>query len=92
MLGLSHNQITMLLKYACSNYEKRIPAKHETPINTESMLAHRLRRWPNTDSTPGELPVPAGMCQKEKERKVFHAWRHRGQRQTVTHVQELSIS
>ena len=58
----------------------------------ESMLAHRLRRWRNTDSTPGELPVPAGMCQKEKERKVFHAWRHRGQRQTVTHVQELSIS
>ena len=55
------------------------------------MLAHRLRRWPNTDSTPGELPVPAGMCQKEGERKVFHAWRHRGQRQTVTHVQELSI-
>ena len=62
------------------------------PANGESMLAHRLRRWPNTDSTPGELPVPAGMCQKEKERKVFHAWRHRGQRQTVTHVQELSIS
>ena len=62
------------------------------PSNAESMLAHRLRRWPNTDSTPGELPVPAGMCQKEKKRKVFHAWRHRGQRQTVTHVQELSIS
>ena len=85
MLGLSHNQITMLLKYACSNYEKRIPAKHETPTK-------RRINAGNTDSTPGELPVPAGMCQKEKERKVFHAWRHRGQRQTVTHVQELSIS
>ena len=36
------------------------------PSNAESMLAHRLRRWPNTDSTPGELPVPAGMCQKDK--------------------------
>ena len=71
MLGLSHNQITMVLKYVCSNYEKRIQAKHGTPINVESMLAHRLRRWPNTDLTPGELPVPAGMCQKEKERKCF---------------------
>ena len=60
------------------------------PSNAESMLTHRLRRWP-TDSTPGALPVPSGMCQKERERKVFHAWRHRGQRQTVTHVQELSM-
>ena len=39
------------------------------PSNAESMLAHRLRRWPNTDSTPGELPVPAGMCQEEKREK-----------------------
>ena len=39
--------------------------------NAESMLAHRLRRRPNTDSTPGELYVPAGMCQKEREKKCF---------------------
>ena len=37
------------------------------PSNAESMLAHRLRRCPNTDSTPGERPVPAGMCKKERE-------------------------
>ena len=71
MLGLSHNQITMLLKYAFSNYEKRIPAKHETPIKRRINAGPPSRRWPNTDSTPGELPVPAGMCQKEKERKCF---------------------
>ena len=54
MLGLSHNQITMLLKYVCGNYEKRIPAKHETPIKrrinagppSTTLAQHRLNtRW-----------------------------------------------
>ena len=48
------------------------------------MLAHRLRRWTNTDSTPGERPVPAGMCQKE--RKVFHALQHH---QKVARIQPI---
>ena len=41
------------------------------PSNAESMLTHRLRRWPNTDSTPGELPVPAGLCQNKEKEKCF---------------------
>ena len=54
MLGLSHNQITMLIKYVCSNYEKRIPAKHKTPIErrinagppSTALAQHRLNtRW-----------------------------------------------
>ena len=38
-----------------------IPANMRHSPNVVSMLAHRLRRWPNIDTTLGECLVLVGM-------------------------------
>ena len=39
-----------------------IPTNTEHSPNAVSMLAHRLRRWPNIETALGECPVFAGSC------------------------------
>ena len=78
MLGLSNNIVNKIRVHQVGKTHPRKQQNTRCPSNVESMLAHRLRRWPNTDSTPGERLVPIVVgCVKKKERKrrVFHAWR-----------------
>ena len=42
------------------------PANARRSPNVESMLAHRLRRWPNTDPTLGQRLVFAGSSSSTK--------------------------
>ena len=38
-----------------------LPANTKHSLNAVSMLAHRLRRWPNIKTALGEYPVFAGL-------------------------------
>ena len=42
-------------------YVTPVPAHIKHRPNVESMLVHRLRRWPNIDPTLGRCPVCAGV-------------------------------
>ena len=48
-----------------------IPANTGHSTNAVSMLAHRLRRWPNIETTLGECPVFAGMHQEDNKSSVL---------------------
>ena len=64
--------MTMLLKYVCSNYEKRIPAKHDTPIK------RRINAdLPSYDAGPTptqhqvNFPCLLGCVEKKENEKCF---------------------
>ena len=48
-----------------------IPANTGHSTNAFSMLAHRLRRWPNIETALGECPVFAGMHQEDNKSSVL---------------------
>ena len=71
ILGLSHNLITMLIKYVCSNYEKRIPAKHETLITPNQCWPIVFDAGPTPTQHQVDVPCLLGCVKKKEKEKCY---------------------
>ena len=58
---IQNNLINLELFHLFSDIHCFIPANTRHSPNAVSMLAHRLRRWPNIETALGEFIVFAGM-------------------------------